>query len=67
MKLKMNRHIYNRRALVKTAGVFSEAANFIITTEGDYFIVEVSSGENSETTKRIAAEFANYVIYFMKG
>ncbi len=65
MKLNFNKKIYKIEAIKKTVQAYNGLANFSVSHEGDYILVELTDID-ADVKDVIADEFSNYVLAQMQ-
>ncbi len=61
MKIQLNREIYKKESIQKTIDDYSRLANFNLTEDGNYFIVQMDNIDN-DVKSVIKDEFCNYLL-----
>lgn len=64
-EIKLNKNIYDKKAIEKTIESFSHLADFVLGETGNYYIIKfIKKMELDESD--LMDEFSNYALYSMK-
>lgn len=62
----LNKNIYSKKAIFNSLETYSDFFHSSFTELGKYFIVKIQRKTTDYTTKKLAKEYANYLISSMK-